>query len=233
VSDRSPFEAGKAIRGGIPVVFPQFAERGPLVKHGFARTAQWALAGASATGEGASVSFSLEASSRTLALWPGVFRLELVATLGRSSLEVELRVANAGAKDFAFAAALHTYLSVSEAASARLEGLKGVRCLDRESSQAKLEDRAIVTAGEAIDRMYFSVPRELRLEDGNRILAIAQRGFGDTVVWNPGADLAAQMADMHPAGYRRMLCVEAAAIDPEVALAPGAAWIGAQSIAVS
>jgi hypothetical protein len=32
---------GLAIRGGIPVIFPQFAGRGPLPKHGFARDRAW------------------------------------------------------------------------------------------------------------------------------------------------------------------------------------------------
>ena len=40
----------------------------------------------------------------------------------------------------------------------------------------------------------------------------------------------AQMADMPPDGYRQMLCVEAAAVDPPVTLAAGAAWTGIQAI---
>ena len=45
LSDRAVFDGQAAIRGGIPVVFPQFAERGPLRKHGFARTAPWTFRG--------------------------------------------------------------------------------------------------------------------------------------------------------------------------------------------
>jgi glucose-6-phosphate 1-epimerase len=41
------------------------------------------------------------------------------------------------------------------------------------------------------------------------------------------------MPDMPPEGYRRMLCVEAASIDPTVTLAAGSAWTGAQAITVS
>jgi glucose-6-phosphate 1-epimerase len=37
---------GAAIRGGVPVVFPQFSDRGPLPKHGIARDREWeALSG--------------------------------------------------------------------------------------------------------------------------------------------------------------------------------------------
>ena len=233
VSERSPFAAGKAIRGGIPVVFPQFAELGPLARHGFARTSDWTFMGVAETKKGARASFTLDASPRTLALWPHAFRLELAATLGRSSIDVELRVANTGDAAFAFAAALHTYLRVSDAASVRLEGLQGARYRDREPIAVGVEGRAIVTAEEPIDRAYFGAPPVLHLEDAERVLEIAQRGFGDTVVWNPGRELTAQMPDMPPDGYRRMLCVEAACIEPAVTLGAGSAWTGAQAITVS
>src|SRR5689334_8674001 len=32
---------GAAIRGGVPVIFPQFSDRGPLPKHGVARDRAW------------------------------------------------------------------------------------------------------------------------------------------------------------------------------------------------
>ena len=41
LSRAAKFEPGSAIRGGVPVIFPQFAELGPLPKHGFARTQTW------------------------------------------------------------------------------------------------------------------------------------------------------------------------------------------------
>jgi glucose-6-phosphate 1-epimerase len=233
VSERSPFEAGRPIRGGIPIVFPQFADRGPLTQHGFARTQAWTFTGARESEEGSRVSFALESSLQTRALWPGVFQLVLTATLGGPRLDVQLRVANTGEAAFAFTAALHTYLRVSDAAVVRLEGLRGTRYVNRGESGLGVEDREAVTAEEPIDRVYFATPPATRLEDAGRILRIEQRGFTDTVVWNPGRDRTVSMADMPPDGFRRMLCVEAAAIEPPVLLAPGAAWVGGQSIAVS
>jgi len=232
LSERSAFAAGRAIRGGIPVIFPQFADRGPLVQHGFARTSAWRLAGVKVAGARASATFVLESSAQTLALWPHAFRLELVATVGGPALEVGLRVVNAGRDAFSFTAALHTYLRVADATSARLSGLRGVRYLTRGERESAVEVREFVTAAVPIDRTYFSPPRSLRLAEARRAVRVEQHGFTDTVVWNPGREKSDAMADMAHGSFLRMLCVEAAAVEPAVALAPGEAWAGAQALEV-
>jgi glucose-6-phosphate 1-epimerase len=230
VSERSAFDAGRPIRGGIPVVFPQFADRGPLAQHGFARTRAWRLTDARDSEAGMRVAFALESSPETLALWPHAFRIELGATIAGARLDVEIRLANTGGAAFAFTAALHTYLRVSEAGAVGLRGLRGMRYVNRGDGATRVETRELVACAEPVDRVYFATPPATQLEDDGRTLLIDQRGFTDTVVWNPGRERTAQMADMPPEGYRRMLCVEAAAIEPPVMLQPGAAWSGAQCL---
>ena len=41
LSSLSALDGQKAIRGGVPVIFPQFAERGTGMRHGFARVSTW------------------------------------------------------------------------------------------------------------------------------------------------------------------------------------------------
>ena len=233
VSERSAFEAGRPIRGGIPVCFPQFAERGPLAKHGFARTQAWTFLGEGESEAGTHVTFALETSPQAKALWPASFRLELVATIGGPRLHVELRVSNTGWETFSFQAALHTYFRISDSDAVRLGGLRGIRYQNLGETTTNPEERELVTAKEPIDRIYFAAPRATHLQDAGRALVIQQEGFTETVVWNPGRELTATMADMPPDGYRHMLCVEAAAIEPRVLMRPGTRWSAGQSITVS
>ena len=63
--------------------------------------------------------------------------------------------------------------------------------------------------------------------------AVAKEGSRTTVVWNPGATKAAQIADLEPEGWRRMVCVETAnAADDAVTLAPSARHVMSATIRV-
>src|SRR5581483_10110931 len=98
-----------AIRGGIPVIFPQFASRGSLPKHGFARTSDWSLTGIARPRDAdARVSLQLTETPRSLDLWPHRFSADLVVTVGGPSLTVALTITNNDRDPFVFTAALHT-----------------------------------------------------------------------------------------------------------------------------
>ena len=52
MSQSSQFAVGKAIRGGVPIVFPWFGAREGLPNHGFARVTEWKWEGSSAAPDG-------------------------------------------------------------------------------------------------------------------------------------------------------------------------------------
>ena len=114
-----------------------------------------------------------------------------------------------------------------------LEGLKDCAYTDSTAGgQHKTEQATHLRIQGEVDRNYLHTPAELRLHEGARTLHISQEGFGDTVVWNPGAALAARMSDLAADEYRHFLCVEAAAIAQPIVLAPGARWRGSQTLSV-
>lgn len=219
-----------AIRGGIPVCFPQFSDRGSLVKHGFARNLPWRAAEPA----GNALALTLHDDAATRAQWPHRFDARLAVRLAPGSLEVTLTVVNTGDTPFAFSTALHTYLRVDDVRRARLFGLEQVRYQDAtDNCNVKAQQEAELVFSGEVDRVYLAPPPALRLlEEGRPALRIAQSGFADTVVWNPGPDKARALPDMPDDDWLRMLCVEAACAAAPVPLAPGALWRGSQLLSV-
>lgn len=232
LSARSAFRAGDAIRGGIPVIFPQFAAEGPLPRHGFARTSEWRAERSERTDEGdALASFVLTDSPETRAIWPAEFRAIVSVRVGGVRLVVRLTLENTGTAPFSFAAALHTYVRVHDIDDTEVLGLRGARY--RESSNPTLlrrDDAPAVRVAHEIDRVYVGAPRELRVREPHRTLLVSTDEFPDVVLWNPGAERAAALADMEPDGERAMLCVEAAAVQQPITLAAGQRWHGTQTL---
>lgn len=234
LSPRSGFAAGQAIRGGVPVVFPQFASRGPYPKHGFARNLPWQLVHAGADGEGAVATLRLVDDATTRATWPHGFMLELLLRVQGDALDMALHVRNTGTTPWSFSAALHTYLQVAQLGAVVVQGLESHAYLDTVVDRQQPPEGAGLRIVGEVDRIYFDVPVPLQLREGEgaqaRVLQVRQSGFEDVVVWNPGAEKCAALPDMPPEGYRQMVCIEAARIGRPVTLAPGGDWRGTQQL---
>ncbi|WP_036517635.1 D-hexose-6-phosphate mutarotase [Nevskia soli] len=232
LSRKAQFKPGAAIRGGVPVIFPQFAGEGPLPKHGFARGLSWRLVTASQAGQGSATAvFGLDDDDTTRAIWPHPFKAELRVTLGGAALETMLSVENTGESEISFTAALHTYLRVAEIGEVRLHGLQGLHYRDTaQGGVAAVESAEQLRIEGEVDRIYFSAPARLELSGAPGRLHIESAGFPDAVVWNPGAERGAALSDLDQGGYRNFLCVEAAAVGIPVKLAPGARWSGTQRL---
>ena len=226
LSPLAVFDAGHPVRGGIPVLFPQFGLFGALPKHGFVRAAEWFRLPAAAPRE---ARFGLRDSATTREHWPFAFELQVTVQLEPHSLAVTLQVTNTDERAFTFTAGLHTYLRLDHASRARISGLADRDYLDaldgmalRQASGAEPPTRS------AVDRVYLRATAPVTLSDGSDCLEIEQTGFEDVVVWNPGAD--ATLPDLPPEDHAVMLCVEAARIGNPVTLAPGTAWEGTQTL---
>jgi glucose-6-phosphate 1-epimerase len=230
LSERCRFGAGAAVRGGVPVIFPQFGTRGPLPRHGLVRTVPWTLSRAETGADDALAVLQLTDDESTRAAWPHAFALELTVCVRAGRLDVELAATNTGEAAFDFTAALHTYLAVDDVASVRLIGLQGCRYEDCVAGAERVEDGYALRAAGEVDRVYLDVPAPLRLDGAGVPLRIEAANFPDVVVWNPGRDGAAALADLAPEAFRRFLCVEAACVGRPLRLDPGAHWWGRQTL---
>lgn len=219
MSSLSALDGKRAIRGGVPVIFPQFSERGPGMRHGFARVSTWRVAG---QGEQDGAAWALLTLSRDdlapelAAAWPAPFELQLRVALHAAELSMTLTVRNTGSDAFPFAAALHTYHLVEDVEAVRIEGVQG-------------ETLAIT---DKLDQIFPLIPGEIVFDTGADTLTMRQTGFNDAVVWNPGAADAAALPDLEDEEYRRFVCIEPALLEPHT-LEPGGSWVGEYRISVA
>ncbi len=232
LSDKAVFDGSTAIRGGVPVCFPQFAELGELPRHGFVRNRTWEPASQRTGDDYALVTFELSSDESTLALWPYAFHAELTLMLEADRIDMEFCVTNTGGAAFEFTGALHSYLGVEHVEKISLEGLSGHDYRDAVDGGlvSREEITELVVEGE-IDRVYFNVKAPQVLHNGKQSLAIQSQGFPDVVVWNPWVERCADLKDMPADGWRHMLCVEAAATRP-IVLQAGEEWYGRQTLAL-
>jgi glucose-6-phosphate 1-epimerase len=229
LSPTSRFEASQAIRGGVPVIFPQFNTRGTLPRHGFARTHAWELVKNVVADDACSATFALPNSALIASLWPHAFGCSLQVSLQEARLTLALTVRNEGDAAFSFQAALHTYFAVGSIQDVVLAGLDGCSFEDSTQTPPALAQHTALEPLAAIDRIYFDAPTSLQLQTTRGTMGLEQTGFGDVVVWNPGS-AAALPPDLPADGYQHFVCVEAAQIGKPVTLAPTQVWCGTQTI---
>lgn len=230
MSKQAEFGEGQAIRGGIPVVFPWFANglSGALQPaHGFARTDTW---------HRSDLKDTLAKDGRLLVEYeldyamdhqdfPHDYTTYVRAKFTPEYLQVSMEVTNNGEEAFTFEGAFHTYLNVGDVRQVSLTGLDGCSFVDRAAGRHAAEgtQEGDVTFDGETD-LVFSHRETVVLNDPvlGRTLEISKSGSSSTVVWNPWADKAAAMADFDDDEWTTMVCVEAGnLLENAVSLLPG------------
>jgi glucose-6-phosphate 1-epimerase len=228
LSAKSHFAAGKAIRGGVPLIFPWFAERKgglPGGMHGFARTLPWEVVVTERRAEGVALSFKLLPNQTTRDVGFDHFVLVYEVVVG-ARLSLTLQVENIGDSPLTFEEALHAYYSVSDVRQIEVSGLGDTDYLDRADNEKPKHEGmgAIRFAGET-DQLHLNTTGTVTISDPDwrRRIVIEKRGSESTVVWNPWIEKAARLADFGDDEWPRMVCVEPAnAAENAVTVAPGA-----------
>ena len=239
LSRASHFAPDKPIRGGIPVIFPQFGGKGLLPQHGLARTADWSPESIRINESSCALTVKLQLTDTpaTRTHWPHAFALKLGVTLAESALTVAFQVQNTGDTAFAYSAVLHTYFRLADIHRAALYGLRGVTLIDDlRGGLREVETREVIRFAEEIDRIYLAAPDMLRLVDEAtpRTFTITKDDMPDVVVWNPWITKARRMSDFDDDEYRWMACVETGKHMAEAQELPaGAEWRGETTFTVS
>lgn len=216
LSDRAIFDGVAPIRGGVPVCFPQFANRPTpggatgLPNHGFLRNKAWRVQ----HGGIGTVTLQTQDDAETRRLWPFAFNATLTVTLDARALTVALQVTNTGVTPFVYADALHTYLAVSDVRQVEVLDLTGPY-LDQLTGRVLGGTSPTTIRGE-LDRIYHANSRTVRVRDGVvRTLVVEKHGSRSTVLWNPDVVKAARLKDLADDEWRQFICVEAGNIDDD------------------
>lgn len=236
---------GKAIRGGVPLIFPWFnsgydeggVKRTP--KHGFARSMFWTPQESEDDTRMRWTLDSTDVDDAVLAQFYGnaaprfhaVYEVEAGETL-----TCTLTVVNDGDAPFSYEAALHTYLHVGDALRASVHGLDGADFVDTALPGFPIVRQTgdVAFDGSLTDRIYLSdADVELRDPVMGRTIVLSSEGATGTVVWNPGEHDGNAIGDLREGEWRGFVCVEAVANrDRMITLAPGESHAIAQTIAV-
>jgi glucose-6-phosphate 1-epimerase len=147
-------------------------------------------------------------------------------------LTLALSVGNLDSRPLQFSGALHSYLAVDDIAQARLSGLQGQPEWDALTDHHASGAAELHFDGE-FDRVYGAAQAPLYLQDGAYRLEISQSpGWAESVVWNPGSEKCAGMADLPADGFSHFLCVEAAQVMAPIHVPAAAHWQGWQRFRV-
>ena len=237
-SDRPP-------RAGVPVMFPQFADRGAGPKHGIVRMMPWVSDGVD--------TWTLHVPPQPDQHWLGDSHLRVSAQVERGTglsgsssdvappsspslhrpigdaafapikLTLQFEVENVGTDAFSFTGGLHPYYAVSDVTQLHIEGLDGAPFDDRYGAAGTVSTAFL--QGQAFERLYLRADT-LVMVDGARRVRMSTTGFDNWMVWNPGIELAKGLPDLPDEDWQRFVCIEPVCAGRAVTLAAGERFVG-------
>ena len=212
-----PANAGKAIRGGVPICWPWFgphATDASQPQHGLVRTVNWTLAETRATDAGAHIALIHDAFGCALR-----FEIEIGA-----QLTMTLATTNTSAAAITVTEALHTYVHVADVGAVAVHGLNGQIYRDNTDGMREKQQSGPVRPKHETIAVFPDTPDAAEIEDATlaRRIRVTRTGGRSTVVWHPGATVSS-FKDIPPDMANSFVCVESGNIAPNaVTLAPGA-----------
>ncbi|GKV20565.1 hypothetical protein SLEP1_g30666 [Rubroshorea leprosula] len=190
VSSKAIFKPPKAIRGGIPICFPQFSNHGSLEQHGFARNRFWSIDTdppplPTNSSSQVHIDLILRPSEEDMKIWPHSYEFRLRIALGPGGnlmLISRVRNTNTDGKPFTFTFAYHTYFSVSDISEVRVEGLETLDYLDNLQNKERFTEQGdAITFESEVDKIYLSTPTKIAILDHEkkRTFVIRKDGLPD------------------------------------------------------
>ncbi|EKG05151.1 hypothetical protein TCSYLVIO_003778 [Trypanosoma cruzi] len=241
-SPNAVYKQGVPIRGGVPIIFPQFGNRGPLPAHGFARIREWNVKEL----RSGMASFTLELPSSELRKQgaelrhnndtsaSGTVSLLYTITFSNEQLKLQMEVTSHDTEaDIIFTFAFHTYFAVGDITKTRVDGVNTTSFINNLKEQQALQSpEPLWCIREEVDRIYVDQKSAVSLLDQarHRTVHVSGENLPDVVLWNPWVEKTARLNDLPLDGYNKFVCVEHGSIAKEVILPPKGVWKASQCI---
>jgi len=240
-------QENKGIRGGIPLVFPNFGPWGNYgPQHGFARIQKWELIKKTDR----SCTLELKDNEKSRKMWDNKFTLTYTIKVTDNKLITTLNIKNENEfNNFDFTTLLHTYLKVPEIDKIEITGLENAKFTDsllnnvseenEEKSIFEPTNKKISNIEENVDKIFqntenehilsfFEEKEETEADEAadksentkETKIIIRKTNLPDTVLWNPWIEKAKKMSDFGDDEYKNMICIEAGYVNDRKILKP-------------
>lgn len=219
LSPNCDFTPGVALRGGVPLCLPWFGVHPTdphKPKHGFARNQFWQLGETHLMSDG-QIELEFLFVSEVNELFPYDFSVELRMILGHQAT-LELTVNNTDSEAFSFSWAMHNYHKINRLDQTQVLGLSNRQYLDNLEGLIEKTQTENVNFPQAVDRVYPDIANNLVIDMGNpdsQNIEITHQNCPSVVVWNPGSEAAAKIADIGANQETFYICVERGAVMKE------------------
>jgi len=243
LSNKSLLDGSGPIRGGIPLVFPQFKSdlTEELPFHGFARISNWRIDSIDySSSNKKEVSFVLtnnEIKEDYLKIWPHQFELVYTVTLEGKSLSTNIKIKNTGDDKFEFNTLIHTYYHVNDLSASSVYGLMNYSYIDTTPEgnyTVKVQENESVPIVKETDYIYFDVDQDtFKLQTGfKNNITVKKTNFQDCIIYNPWINKSRTLEDLGEENYPHMMCFEVGRVTKPIELEAGAVYEGGQLITV-
>ena len=213
LSNDAIFEQGTPIRGGIPLCWPWFgpyqAASGERAgNHGFVRQRNWKLDEVTISEGNIKVTLLLSGTNEHK-LWPYQYELKQELVFSQQ-FEQNLYISNLSSEAFEYSGALHSYFAVGKPEDTHVSPLDQFIFDDKVTGNDQQLSPLDNCIGE-IDRVYYC-DNVCSIEDKqwHRTIKVSSTNCQQWVLWNPGAEIAVSMKDLHQGAENEFVCLEAA-----------------------
>eukprot|EP01118_Nematostelium_gracile_P017540 TRINITY_DN752_c0_g1_i1.p1 TRINITY_DN752_c0_g1~~TRINITY_DN752_c0_g1_i1.p1 ORF type:complete len:150 (+),score=44.08 TRINITY_DN752_c0_g1_i1:537-986(+) len=146
-------------------------------------------------------------------------------------MTVQLKATNKDEKKMEFTCALHNYFLVKDIRDVQIRGLQGRTFIDKTQMGKRCkEEHEMVKFGGFTDRRYLNTSNEVEISDNSSKIVVKKQNFSETVIWNIWSTKVKELSDMGENDWEKYVCVEPAAVEPRVSVAPHQSWTGTQII---